>query len=66
MKKLLLLVVLISSGNVPGVAADVGNLINGAFDAASRKERREIAQSFLQTIEKLSVFIPQLRPSEKA
>lgn len=66
MKTLLLLVVLILSASAPAVAADAVDLISGEFNAASRKERREIAQSFLKKIEKLSAFIPQSPPSETA
>lgn len=64
MKKLLLQVMLISLASAPAIAADVNDLINGAFDAASRKERREIGLSFLKRIEKLSAFVPQPTPSE--
>jgi len=66
MKKLLLLVLLLTSTGAPAIAADSGSLINGAFDSGSRKERLAIARSVLEATEKLSAYVPQLPPSERS
>jgi hypothetical protein len=66
MKKLLPLVLLLTSTSAPAFAASAVDLINGKFDSGSRKERQDIARSVLAMTEKLSAFVSQLPPSEKS
>jgi hypothetical protein len=46
------------------LAANRGDLIDGKFDATSRKERTEVAQSLQETVEKLSQYLPTPRPQD--
>ena len=45
-------------------AADPSDLINGDFDATSRKERSEIARELLNYVENLSIYVTTPKPSE--
>ena len=59
-----LLVTFLASASVTGFAANANDLILGTFDAASKKERLEIARDILGQIEKLSNYVAMSKPAD--
>ena len=59
-----LLVTFLASASVTGFAANANDLILGTFDAASKKERLEIARDILGQIEKLSNYVATSKPAD--
>ena len=43
---------------LPAWAVDTSNLINGKFDATSRKERGEIAKDLREKVHRLAQYLP--------
>jgi hypothetical protein len=62
----LMLVMLMSLPMARSFGADAGSLIDGKFDARSRRERQQIAQDLLQKIQQLDSILPEIKPSEEA
>ena len=59
-----LLVTFLASASVTGFAANSNDLILGTFNAASKKERLEIARDILGQIEKLSNYVATSKPAD--
>ena len=51
---------------LPARAVDASDLINGKFDATSRKERREIAKDLGERVHTLAQYLPSLKPQDSA
>lgn len=51
---------------LPAWAVDTSNLINGKFDATSRKERGEIAKDLREKVHRLAQYLPSPKPQESA
>lgn len=53
-------------GGLSAGAADVSNLVDGKFEATSKKERTEIARDLWEKVQKLAQYLPSPRPQESA
>lgn len=51
---------------LPARAIDASNLVDGKFDATSRKERGEIAKDLRERVHRLAQYLPSLKPQESA
>lgn len=63
---LLITFVLFIGSTFPVQAADLSVLINGQFDATSKKDRAKIARDLLAEIQKLFQYLPTQKPQEAA